>query len=438
MPPRGRELLVALYDAAVVGVAPGPLTTAALVSGPPLPRTHVLALGKASHAMAAAAAAFVERQGGALAGGVVVAADEAAVPAHALEPTIGDHPVPHARSFAAAARLGAAVARVRPDDAALVLLSGGATSLVAAPTGGLSGADLTRLFELLHRAGLDIHAMNVVRKRFVQWGAGRLATALAAARTRVLIISDVPGDDPADVASGPCTPDVATADEVTAILHDHGLFAELPSALRDYLDAVRRGRLPETPKPGDAVFERVHTEVIGTNAVAVNAAVTRALELGLTGERGEPFLTGEAASSGEALARTLLERAASGWRGCLVWGGETTVRRTAESASEAGEQRGGRCQELALSAARALSRARPHGRRVTMLAAGTDGRDGPTDAAGAFADAEVWHAVERSGRDPAHDLARHRSYDALHAAGALLRARPTGTNVMDVVIGVVE
>jgi glycerate 2-kinase len=436
VPPRGRALLVALYDAAVAGVAPGPLTTAALRSDSPTARTHVYALGKASHAMGASAVEWVQQSGSDVAGGIIVSADRRRPPHTALRASVGDHPLPGPNSFAAAALLGEAVARCRADDSALVLLSGGATSLLAAPAFDFPRADLTRLFDLLHRSGLDIHAMNVVRKRFIRWGAGRLAAALAPAPTRVLIVSDVPGDQPADVASGPCAPDVATADDVTVLLRRAGLFALLPQPLADHLAAVREGTLPETPKPGDVAFADVRTQVIATNALAVDAAVAHARESGLPAERGGIALRGESAACGDALARELVARAESGWRGCVVWGGETTVRRAADEDSV--QQLGGRCQELALAAAQRLARAGEAARQVTMLAAGTDGRDGPTDAAGAFADADVWDAIARSGHDPGRALARHGSHAALDAAGALLRVPLTGTNVMDVVIGVVD
>ena len=438
MPPRGRALLVALYDAAVAGVAPGPLATAALQTGRPSARTHLFALGKASQTMAVAAGEWVARHGAELAGGTLVAANETVAPRAPLPVILGDHPIPGARSLAAAARLGESVGRVRADDLAVVLLSGGATSLLAAPAGAFSATDVARLFQSLHRSGLDIHLMNVVRKRFLRWGAGRLAAALTPARTRVLIVSDVPGDDPADVASGPCAPDVASADEVETVLRDAGLLPELPAPLLDYLRSVRQGGLPETPKPGAGAFTHVRTEVIGSNSLAIDASVARARALGLAAERGSTSLQGEAAARGDALAALLIDRAAAGWRGCVTWGGETTVRRAGDATLATDTGLGGRCQELALAAARRLALSGENAQRVTLLAAGTDGRDGPTDAAGGFADAGVWEAIRRSGRDPESLLVRHRSYEALDAAGALLPAAPTGTNVMDVVIGVVE
>ncbi|NUP57010.1 MAG: DUF4147 domain-containing protein, partial [Gemmatimonadaceae bacterium] len=218
--PATRALLAALYDAAVAGAAPGPLTAAALRDLPARAgqAVRLFALGKAAHAMATAAVDALARAGSIVSGGIVVATDRAAATPDTLLAVEGDHPVPGPRSFAAADRLAEETARAQPDELAIVLLSGGATSLIAAPLPGVARADLVAMFELLHRSGLDIHAMNVVRKRFTRWGAGRLAVALAPAPVHVLVISDVPGDDVADVASGPCVPDPGTADDVLALL----------------------------------------------------------------------------------------------------------------------------------------------------------------------------------------------------------------------------
>jgi hydroxypyruvate reductase len=284
-------------------------------------------------------------------------------------------------------------------------------------------------------AGLDIGAMNAVRKRFLRWGAGRLAVALAPARTRVLLLSDVPGDAPADIGSGPCAPDEWSARDLTAMLEDARLLEKLAPSLREYLSSVFRGLSPDTPKSGHPAFAHVSTTIVGSNALALDAALARAKELGIRAERGAFALAGEAAACGERIARTLLECAASGRTGCFAWGGETTVRLGKASVAEG---TGGRCQELALAAAGVLAEGGDAAKRVTLLAAGTDGRDGPTDASGAFADASLWQHVQRAGTDPAAALARHHSHAALDAAGALFRRGPTGTNVMDVVLAVVE
>ena len=213
--------------------------------------------------------------------------------------------------------------------------------------------------------------------------------------------------------------------------------------MRDYLSAVARGTIPETPRASDPAFERVTTRIIGSNRLSTEAAARRARELSLPVTNHGSVLTGDAAQAGVALATALLARARDGWRGCVVWGGETTVQLGADTSvstdDEAGRSPlGGRCQELALAAARVLAEGGDAARGVALLAAGTDGRDGPTDAAGAFADAIVWDAIRASGRSPERSLARHESYVALDAVGALHRRGHTGTNVRDVVIAVLE
>ena len=441
-----------LYDAALAGAAPGPLTADVLrdFQCRPDQRLWLYALGKGAHAMAASAVITLQRSLHTIVGGVIVSPERLPTPCATVTALVGDHPLPGRQSFTAAQRIAETAAGMRSDDVAIVLLSGGATSLIAAPLRGMAEADLGQLFELLHGAGLDIHAMNKVRKRFTRWGAGRLALARAPARTHALVVSDVPGDDPADVGSGPVTPDATTVREVIEILTKAGLIARIAPAMREYLTSVSRGVVPETPKRTHPAFAHVSTRVIGSNKLAVDAVVSRGKALQLPVEAVKSPLSGEAARAGEAVATALLARAESGETGCLVWGGETTVLLSPPSVPGAlagtGASAhlapglpptGGRCQELALAAARALSRS-PYGARVTLLAAGTDGRDGPTDAAGAFADAGMWAAITAAGRDPEAALQRHESHGVLDTCGALLRRSATGTNVMDVVIGVVE
>ena len=448
-PPRGRALLVELYDAAVAGAAPGPLTTAALRDFDVRrgQRVWVYAFGKAAHAMAGAASASLVKGLHTIAAGVVVAPEAHASPYATISALVGDHPIPGRQSFAAAHRIGEVAGGMRSDDVALVLISGGATSLIGAPLKGMSEADLVQLYRLLLGSGLDIREMNAVRKRFTRWGGGRLALALAPARTHALIISDVDGDDPADIASGPCTPDAYSAKDVIAILSRTGLYDRIALPMRDHLAGVLRGITPETPKRTHPAFAHVATRVIGSNRLSTQAAAAHAKSLGLTVIDNGSVLDGDAARCGASLASSLLERARDGWRGCIVWGGETTVKlegratpahdvAAAGAASE--PPRGGRCQELALSAARVLAEGGEAAGRITLLAAGTDGRDGPTDAAGAFADATVWEAIRASGRAPELALARHDSYAALDAVDALHRRGHTGTNVRDVVMAVLE
>ncbi len=315
-----------------------------------------------------------------------------------------------------------------------VLLSGGTTSLLGAPVDGITGAELTGIYALLLGSGLDITAMNRIRKRFSRWGAGRLAVALAPARVRVYVVSDVIGDDLASIGSGPCVPDPSTATEVRGLLERSGLWDRIPESARRQVREASEGGKAETPKPGDPAFARVTLELIASNRLALEAAARRAAELGLVPVVADTPLAGEASAAGSSVAATLLQDYAGRdipqrpRRRCLIWGGETTV-----TLGEEAPGLGGRCQEMALAAARGLAGA-PAG--VALMAAGTDGRDGPTDAAGAIVDGRTWQAVADAGRDPARDLAAHDAYRALDAAGALLRPGLTGTNVMDVVIGV--
>ncbi len=394
--------------------------------------------------MAHAALEVLQHARPVFAGGVIVAPELAPPPSPTISALRGDHPLPGRASFSAAARIGQTTAGMRGDDVVVVLISGGASSLIGAPLRGMGEAELVHLFELLLGSGLDIRSMNAVRKRFTRWGAGRLALALAPATSHVLILSDVPGDDPADVGSGPCTPDEMPVAEVSALLERAGLTQRLAPALQAYLRDVARGTMPETPRASHPAFAHVTSRVIGSNRLALDAIAALARTRSLAVEISSAQLGGDAAQCGAMVADQLLRRANAGMQGVVAWGGETTVTLDAlafsdvRQAPRAMPPKGGRCQELALSAARVLASGGDVARRVTLLAAGTDGRDGPTDAAGAYADAALWECIRRAGHDPGIALDRHESYTALDDAGALLRRGLTGTNVMDVVIGVVE
>jgi glycerate 2-kinase len=433
-----RSLLEDLYRAAVTAAAPGPALAKVLASLPPEPkrRVFILSLGKAAHPMAAAAVEQLSSWGMAPAGGLVVSPEAEPSPHPALLSVAGDHPRPGAASLAAASALENAASRVRAEDEAWVLLSGGTTSLIAAPIPGVPQDDLSLLYQLLLGSGLDITAMNRIRKRFSRWGGGRLAAALAPACVKNFTISDVIGDDLASIGSGPCVPDESSASEVRSALASAGLWEKIPASVKNALEAVLQGKAPETPKPGDPAFANVRTVVVASNRLAVEAASQRAERLGLEARILDTALAGEAGPTGQRLARLLVNYPETGipqaggmhkHTECLIWGGETTVTLGPNPGL------GGRNQELALAAAEVLEGQRGSG--AALLSAGTDGRDGPTDAAGAIVDGSTWAAIRSAGRDPAADLARHDAYHALDAAGALLRPGLTGTNVMDIVIG---
>jgi glycerate-2-kinase len=239
------------------------------------------------------------------------------------------------------------------------------------------------------------------------------------------------GDDLASIGSGPLVPDPTTAAELRDLLQRADLWSRLPESARGLVASAEAGKAAETPKPGDQAFARVTLELVVSNRLALEAAARRAAELGLAPEVLETPIAGEASEAGASVAAKLLyncARKSIPQPSCMIWGGETTV-----TLGEGPTGLGGRSQELALAAAHVLEGA-PEG--TALLAAGTDGRDGPTDAAGAIVDGSTWSAILRSGRDPVHDLATHDAYHALDAAGVLLRPGLTGTNVMDIVIGV--
>ncbi len=444
-----------LFHAALRAADPSAATRVALGQLDPRSfgaRPWIIAVGKGAVPMAQAALEALGAVHRLALGGVVVTAESDVSTVGALDVVTGDHPIPGARSLAAADRIGEMVSLVRPGDDVLVLISGGATSLMAAPVEGISAAALFELFRGLHRAGAPIEVMNAFRKRVLRWGAGRLALALAHARITCLIASDVIGDDPASIASGPCAGDRWTATELIELAQARRLWPHIPEDVRRYLDATLSGEVVETPRPTHPAIAAVESRVILRNADALEG-VRREGEGDGAGEgarivvRIAPTpITGSARSTGAAIAQAAVAARADDGRGrqsarcrlALVWGGETTVALDAEGDGGRTIGVGGRAQELALAAAKELHAHGAQGRGITILSAGTDGRDGPTDAAGAIVDSNTWSRIALAGRDPAHALATHDAYPALDAAGALLRTGMTGTNVNDVVIALVD
>jgi len=432
----GRALALELYDTAVAAAAPGPATARAVdaLAIDRAARLWIFAFGKAARPMAAAAVTSTLRSLHSIVGGLIVGPDDAPPPYPTIVSMRGDHPLPGRHSFDAAAKIAEIASGRRGSDVAIVLLSGGASSLIGAPVRAINESDFVVLQELLLGSGLDIASTNTIRKRFSRWGAGRLALALAPATTHCLAISDVAGDDLSTIGSGPCVPDSSRVADVTCLLQQTNLWARIPAACRDYLAGVSRGTVPETPARSHPAFAHISGQVIGNNRLALDGVIAKASEHRLATTIAAERLDGEAARAGESIARTLLSAAAQGaTNACFAWGGETTVTLGAAGGNAAG----GRCQELALAAARVLHQAGAGATGIALLAAGTDGRDGATDAAGAIVDATTWSSVSDGGRDPASALAAHESYKALRAASALIPRRDTGTNVNDVVIGVI-
>lgn len=440
---RGRRALEAAFRDALVAVDAEAAVRRAFEAETPLEpadgrvlpapaSVHVLALGKAAPAMARGARACL---GDAIARGLLVTKQGHSEDFDAWPVLEAAHPVPDARCVEAGRRVLAFAASVPAGHRLLVLLSGGASALLSAPVPGLELSDLVRTNELLLASGAPIEEINAVRKRLCLASGGRLAAATPAHRIDVWIVSDVIGDDPSLIASGPCTPDAGGFDLAVRVLRARGAWDGLPPRVRSLLARGRLDGLRDVPEASDAVFRRVHTRIVARNEDAIAAAMRSLARSGARTLKLTGRLAGEASHAGARLAALASSLAAHG-PVALVAGGETTV----TLGTDVGQ--GGRNQELALAAALELAsgaaRGAPAAERVTLLAAGTDGSDGPTDAAGAVVDAATIDRMRRAGFDAHASLARHDALPALAAAGDLLRTGPTGSNVMDLTLAWIE
>jgi hydroxypyruvate reductase len=339
----------------------------------------------------------------------------------------GGHPLPTAASVAATTVIWEAVARSVPQTLILILLSGGASALLARPVAGLTIADKARATEQLLACGATITEVNAVRKHLSAVKGGGLARRAAGRPVWSLVLSDVVGDDLATIGSGPTVPDPSTFDDAMAVVARYGLGPHLPACVVDHLRCGVGGHRSETPKPGDPCFARVRNVIIGNNRLALGAAASCAEALGFRPVVYDQPITGDTTAAARQFAGELSRR----YRvvrepTCVVAGGETTV-------VVRGRGRGGRNQEFALAAALALD-----GMDIELLSAGTDGIDGPTDAAGAFASGGTLRQARTCGLDARAALAENDSYRFFEALGALFRPGATATNVMDLKIALLR
>jgi glycerate 2-kinase len=337
----------------------------------------------------------------------------------------GEHPWPGAGSLDAGRAVLAVGADARPGDRHLVLLSGGASALCVAPADGLTLADKDATLRALMRAGASIVELNTLRRHLSALKGGRLGAALAQGASLTLAISDVPGDDPALIGSGPTVPDPSTFGDALAILQHHGLTDRIPTAVRRHLEAGQAGHIAETPKPVTSHGASASFALMGTLDDALAAVVAAGAGQAQVVSWGR-CLYGQVPEHAPQLAQALRALRADGPM-LLVAGGEPVLKVT-------GDGQGGRAQEFALRLALELD-GEPG---ITVLVAGTDGRDGPTDAAGGFADGGTIARARRAGCDPLDALARNDSNHALDAAGDLFAPGPTGTNVADLVLAWVD
>jgi glycerate 2-kinase len=414
-----RRLLEDSFRAAVAAADPRRMLGAHLPS-PPHGRTLVAAAGKAAASMAAA----VERDWPASAPleGLAITRYRHALPTSRIRVLEAGHPVPDEAGEAGAREILRLVGALSRDDLLLALLSGGGSSLLSLPAEGIAMADLKSVTTQLLRCGAAIQEINTVRKHLSSIQGGRLAAACKAP-VLALVISDVTGDDPTHIASGPCAPDPTTFRDALEVLKKHNVAP--PPAVRSRLESGAVGRVPETPKPGDAVFARVENRVVATAHRSLEAAAETFRAAGITPAILGDTLTGEASEAAKVLAALVREvrhyRAPFAPPVALISGGECTVTLRGEGG------RGGRCSEFLL----ALSIELEGVAGIHALAADTDGIDGSEDNAGAQITPDTLARARAAGIDPRAYLAANDSYGFFAALGDLVVTGPTLTNVND-------
>ena len=414
-----RDAVRAIWEAALAAGDVTPLVRRHLHLDRRHARIFLLGAGKASGAMAAAAE---EVAGDRVAGGFVVVKDGYGGHLRRVEIAEAGHPVPDARGLAASARLLEVARSAGEGDLVLFLVSGGGSALTLAPAPPITLAEKQEVTRLLLASGAAIGELNAVRKHLSAFKGGQLARAAAPAAVLTLALSDVIGDPLDVIASGPTAPDPTTFADALEVLARRGLSGRVPPSVARRLEAGRAGEIRETPKPGDPLFDRVTNVVVGNNALVTDAAAATARRLGYRTDLTTRELQGEArdvAREFVARARRLPPPA------CLIAGGETTV-------TVRGPGKGGRCQEFALAAALELEPTD----RITILAAGTDGTDGPTDATGAIVDAGSIARGSAAGADARRALADNDAYRFLRASDDLLVSGPTRTNLLDLYVAV--
>lgn len=351
-------------------------------------------------------------------------------PLHFVTVSEGGHPIPDQKGVEGTKRVLELLQAAKSDPSVLIInvISGGGSALLCSPAPGVGLESLQTTTSVLLACGATIHEMNTIRKHLDRVKGGQLARVSAPCTMVCLLLSDVVGDDLDVIASGPCVPDCSTLADCWKIIRSYNLASKLPSAVLSHLEQASS----ETPKVGEECFVRCHNFVIGSNFQAIQAAQDAARKLGYTPLILSSRIEGEAREVAKVYAALAKEIASSGYPvsppACLIAGGETTV-------TLRGKGKGGRNQELALAAAQEIA----GWENIVILSGGTDGTDGPTDAAGGVVDGETVALGKKHGLSPKDFLDRNDSYNYFKQSGeGLITTGPTGTNVMDVALVLVD
>ena len=385
-------------------------------------RIIVVGSGKAVAPMAKALEDLLRDR---IADGVIVVKEGHGLPLKQVKICEGGHPVPDEGGVHGTEEILSVVQAAGDDDLVICIISGGGSALLIAPPEGISLKDKQEASKLLLACGATIHELNTIRKHLSRSKGGRLARAAYPATVISLILSDVVGDDLDVIGSGPTVPDSSTFEETQQILKGYGIWDMLAVSIQDYIQGGVRGEIEDTPKAGHAAFQRCTSVLVGTNLQAMLAAGRAAQRLGYQPLILSTKLQGEAREVAKVHAAIAKEVLSSGNpirpAACILFGGETTV-------TLQGDGKGGRNQEYALASALALEGQD----NIVVLSAGTDGTDGPTDAAGALADGNTVMRARQKGLDPADFLRRNDSYNFFKQLDDLIITGPTRTNVMDI------
>jgi hydroxypyruvate reductase len=382
---------------------------------------YVIGCGKAAASMAAVMENMLDDR---ITAGIVIVKYQHTADLNRVQVVEAGHPIPDDNGCKGAESIVNLSRSADKQDLVICLISGGGSALLPLPAANLTLADKQETIKALLQCGATIHEINAIRKHTSAIKGGLLAREVFPAELLTLILSDVVGDDLDAIASGPCVPDASTYRDCLNIVAKYGIETVLPSRLRKHLQQGADGLIPETPDPGDKIFERTFPLIVGSNSEALEAAYISAVQMGYNSLILSSMIegdTGQVAGTHGAIAREIVNTGhPTPMPACILSGGETTV-------VLKGDGLGGRNQQFALAAAIDIAGHEP----IVVLSGGTDGTDGPTDAAGAFADGSTRHRAIQLGMDPLKYLADNDAYHFFERLDDLLITGPTGTNVMD-------